>query len=209
DPRAVHPVAFLWRHAVADRLALGLHETLGESRRVRHGEARGLLPGARRTGDRGRTAPRAADALARRAHSNGSEGTAVARPQAPGRAPGHHACRARGARPARRTGRGPRCRWRDPVMEVMLLGIYSFFVWLIFFKFKWLPWNTVAMVVVVTIPVVGLTALILALNVFAPSSHDVRVIKYVANISSQVRGRVIEVADGHTPPRTGEILNRG
>ena len=24
-------------------------------------------------------------------------------------------------------------------MEVLLLGIYSFFVWLIFFKFKWLP----------------------------------------------------------------------
>ncbi len=26
-------------------------------------------------------------------------------------------------------------------MEALLLGIYSFFVWLIFFKFKWLPWN--------------------------------------------------------------------
>ena len=26
-------------------------------------------------------------------------------------------------------------------MEVLLLGIYSFFVWLIFIKFKWLPWN--------------------------------------------------------------------
>ena len=24
-------------------------------------------------------------------------------------------------------------------MEVILLGIYWFFVWLIFFKFKWLP----------------------------------------------------------------------
>src|SRR5437588_842802 len=27
-------------------------------------------------------------------------------------------------------------------MEVLLLGIYSFFVWLIFIKLKWLPWNT-------------------------------------------------------------------
>ena len=26
-------------------------------------------------------------------------------------------------------------------MEIILLGIYGFFVWLIFFKFKWLPWN--------------------------------------------------------------------
>ena len=91
-------------------------------------------------------------------------------------------------------------------MEVLLLAIYSFFVWLIFFKFKWLPWNTASMVVVVTIPVVGLTALILCLNVFAPSSHDVRVIKYVANISSQVRGRVIMVADGNQPLKKGDIL---
>ncbi len=42
-------------------------------------------------------------------------------------------------------------------MEVLLLGIYSFFVWLIFFKFKWLPWNTVSQVIVITLPIVGLT----------------------------------------------------
>ena len=93
-------------------------------------------------------------------------------------------------------------------MEAILLGIYSFFVWLIFFKFKWLPWNTVSQVTVITIPIVGLTALILALNVFAPSSHDVRVIKYVVNISSQVRGRVIQVTDGNTPVRKGDVLYR-
>ena len=43
-------------------------------------------------------------------------------------------------------------------MEIILLGIYSFFVWLIFFKFKWLPWNIVSQVIVVTIPIVALTA---------------------------------------------------
>ena len=37
-------------------------------------------------------------------------------------------------------------------MEALLLGIYSFFVWLIFFKFKWLPWNTPWQVTVVIIP---------------------------------------------------------
>jgi len=78
-------------------------------------------------------------------------------------------------------------------MEALLLGIYSFFVWLIFFKFKWLPWNNTSMVIVITIPIVGLTALILALNVVAPSSADVRVIKYVVSIVPQVRGQVIEV----------------
>ena len=78
-------------------------------------------------------------------------------------------------------------------MEALLLGIYSFFVWLIFFKFKWLPWNKVSQVTVVIIPIVAITALILFLNVYAPSSSDVRVIKYVVQVVPQVRGRVIEV----------------
>ena len=53
-------------------------------------------------------------------------------------------------------------------MEVILLGIYSFFVWLIFIKLKWLPWNIGTQVTVVIIPVVGLAALILLLNIYAP-----------------------------------------
>ena len=93
-------------------------------------------------------------------------------------------------------------------MEVLLLGIYSFFVWLIFFKFKWLPWNTLSQVIVITIPIVAMTALILALNVVAPSSSDVRVIKYVVNMSSDQRGRVLEVAEGNKPLRKGDLLYR-
>jgi len=94
-------------------------------------------------------------------------------------------------------------------MEILLLAIYSGIVWLIFFKFKWLPWNTVSQVIVITIPVVFLTSLILALNVFAPSSHDVRVIKYVVNVVPQVRGRVLEVpAEGNLPMRKGDVLFR-
>ena len=63
-------------------------------------------------------------------------------------------------------------------MEVLLLGIYSFFVWLIFIKFKLLPWTTPYKVAVAIIPVVGLMTLMLLLNVFAPTTDDVRVIKY-------------------------------
>ena len=70
-------------------------------------------------------------------------------------------------------------------MEILLLGIYSFFVWLIFIKFKWLPWNTTSQVTVAIIPIVALTALILVLNVVAPSSADVRVFKYTVPIVSQ------------------------
>ena len=35
-------------------------------------------------------------------------------------------------------------------MEAILLGIYAFFAWLVFGKFKWLPWNIVSQVIVVT-----------------------------------------------------------
>lgn len=93
-------------------------------------------------------------------------------------------------------------------MEAILLAIYSVFVWLIFFKFKWLPWNTVSQVIVITIPIVFLTVLVLALNVVAPSSSDVRVIKYVVNVSSDHRGRVLEVAEGNKPLRKGDVLYR-
>src|SRR6478672_7353017 len=94
-------------------------------------------------------------------------------------------------------------------MEALLIGIYSFFVWLIFIKLKWLPWNTVSQVTVVIIPIVGLTALILSLNVFAPSSSDVRVIKYVVQVVPQVRGRVTEVpVEPNSPVKKGEVLFR-
>jgi len=94
-------------------------------------------------------------------------------------------------------------------MEALLLGIYSFFVWLIFFKFKWLPWNTTSQVTVVVIPIVGLTALILFLNVYAPSSSDVRVIKYVVQVVPEVRGRVIDVpVEGNSRVKKGDVLFR-
>src|ERR1700741_4547640 len=95
-------------------------------------------------------------------------------------------------------------------MEVILLAIYSFFVWLIFIKLKWLPWNTGTQVIVVIIPIVGLAALILLLNVFAPSASDMRVMNYRVAILSGVRGRVIEVPgeEGNRPVKTGDVLFR-
>jgi multidrug resistance efflux pump len=93
-------------------------------------------------------------------------------------------------------------------MDVLLLGIYSFFVWLIFIKLKWLPWTTPWKVTVVIIPIVALTILILSLNVFAPSSANVRVYKYTIPIVSQVKGRVIDVPveEGNRLVRKGEVL---
>src|SRR5688572_29233625 len=89
-------------------------------------------------------------------------------------------------------------------MEVLLLAIYAFFVWLIFFKFKWLQWTTTAAVVVITIPIVSLAALMLVLNVVAPSALDVQVVKYVVQVIPRVSGRVVEV-----PVAPNRLVRRG
>jgi multidrug resistance efflux pump len=92
-------------------------------------------------------------------------------------------------------------------MEILLLGIYSFFVWLIFFKYKLLPWTFVSQVIVVTIPIVGLTLLILLLNIVAPSSSQVRVVNYVVAINPRVNGLVTEVPiEPNRPIRKGDVL---
>ncbi|WP_454753749.1 HlyD family secretion protein [Cupriavidus necator] len=94
-------------------------------------------------------------------------------------------------------------------MDALLLAIYALAVWLVFFKFKWLPWNTTSMVVVVTIPVVALTLLVLTLNVVAPSSHDVRVVGKVLQVVPQVRGRIVELpAEGNRHYSKGDVLLR-
>ena len=94
-------------------------------------------------------------------------------------------------------------------MEAMLLGIYAFFVWLIFIKFKLLPWTTPWKVGVAIFPVVVLAATILLLNIFAPTTTDVRVVKYVVPIVSQVKGRVIEVpVENNRPVKKGDVLFR-
>jgi len=94
-------------------------------------------------------------------------------------------------------------------MEILLLGIYSGIVWLIFIKFKLLPWTRVSQVIVATIPVVGLTVMILLLNVVAPSSHDVRVINYIVQIVPQVTGQITEVpVHDNQFVKKGEVLFR-
>src|SRR4029434_2630680 len=92
-------------------------------------------------------------------------------------------------------------------MEVILLGIYGFFVWLIFFKFKWLPWNFTSQVITITLPIVGLMALFLLLNIAAPSTDDVRAMNYVIPIVPRVTGQVTEVPiEPNRPIKKGDVL---
>jgi multidrug resistance efflux pump len=92
-------------------------------------------------------------------------------------------------------------------MDILLLLIYSFFVWLIFIKYKWLPWNITSQVIVVTIPIIALAIMILLLNIGAPSSADVRVINFSVQVVPRVTGRVIEVpAEPNRPLKKGDVL---
>jgi multidrug resistance efflux pump len=92
-------------------------------------------------------------------------------------------------------------------MEIILLGIYSFFVWLIFFKFKWLPWNFTSIVITVTLPIVGLMALFLLLNISAPATDDVRAMNYVIPIVPRITGQVTEVPiQPNRPIKKGDVL---
>ncbi|MEA3210853.1 MAG: hypothetical protein QOE70_3910 [Chthoniobacter sp.] len=92
-------------------------------------------------------------------------------------------------------------------MDIILLGIYATFVWLIFFKFKLLPWNIVSQVIVVTIPIIVLAAMILFLNIVAPSTTDVRAINYVIPIVPRVTGQVTEVPiEPNRPIKKGDVL---
>src|SRR4029079_9641110 len=80
---------------------------------------------------------------------------------------------------------------------------------LIFIKLKLLPWTTPWKVGVAIFPVVAIVAMLLMLNIFAPTTSDVRVVNYVVPIVSQVRGRVIEVGvENNRPVKKGDMLFR-
>ncbi len=92
-------------------------------------------------------------------------------------------------------------------MELILLIIYSAIVWLIFFKFKLLPWNITSQVIVATIPIIALAILVLFMNIVAPSSHDVRAMNYVIPIVPRVTGQVTEVPiEPNRPIKKGDVL---
>src|SRR5215213_3309632 len=94
-------------------------------------------------------------------------------------------------------------------MEVILLGIYSAVVWLVFIKFKLLPWTTPWKVGVAIFPVVAMAIILLLLNIGAPTSTDVRVVKYIVPIVSGVRGRVVEVpVENNRAVKKGDVLFR-
>ena len=92
-------------------------------------------------------------------------------------------------------------------MLELILGGYGFLVWLVFIKLKLLPWNIRSQVGAATGALVLAAALILTINVVAPSSSDVRVINFVSEIVPRVQGTVTRVAvEGNTMVKKGDVL---
>ncbi len=92
-------------------------------------------------------------------------------------------------------------------MLEITVAIYAGICWLIFKKFKLLPWNFKSKVVVYSLPIFGTIALILSLNYFCPITSDIRVINRSVDINPQILGRVEKVyVKSNDEVRKGDTL---
>ncbi|QBC43841.1 HlyD family secretion protein [Iodobacter fluviatilis] len=92
-------------------------------------------------------------------------------------------------------------------MLEIILGGYAFLVWLVFIKLKLFPWNIQSQVGSVAGAIVLAASIIFTINVVTPSSSDVRVINFVAEIVPRVQGIVTRVAiEGNTLIKKGDVL---
>ena len=152
-PDLVPAVAGVRRPAVADRLAVGLHASRSSTDwPTAPTSTRTITTRWRTRRDAGELLDDELAHLREELDAMAAKGTLAgkaARDRCSSR-PGHAA-----------VDRCGRSEGERALMDVLLLGIYAFFVWLIFIKLKWLPWNTTSQVIVVIIPIVALTALIL------------------------------------------------
>src|SRR5882672_1556309 len=94
-------------------------------------------------------------------------------------------------------------------MIELSLVFYAVGVWLVFFRFKLLPWNTTSQVIVISSPIIGSIVLIMIINVFQPESKDARVLRQIVQIVPRVTGRIIEVPiEGNVLVKKGDVLFR-
>ncbi|WP_373975926.1 HlyD family secretion protein [Chitinibacter sp. SCUT-21] len=92
-------------------------------------------------------------------------------------------------------------------MLEIIIGGYCALVWLIFIKLKLFPWNIKTQVGSATGALVLAATIILTINVVTPSSSDVRVMNFVAEIVPRVQGTVTRVAvEGNTLIKKGDVL---
>jgi multidrug resistance efflux pump len=92
---------------------------------------------------------------------------------------------------------------------VIILVLYLSLVWLLFFKFKWLPWNKASQWLVILIGTVILTGFLVGLQALTPSSTQAIITARMVDVAPQVSGRVERVeVKAFQPLEQGAVLFR-
>ena len=90
---------------------------------------------------------------------------------------------------------------------LIVTSIYLALVWLLFFKFKVLPWNKVSQGIVVLVGTIILTGFLVGLQGLTPSSAQATITGRIVEIAPQVSGRVVDVpVEPNAPLEMGEVL---
>ena len=92
---------------------------------------------------------------------------------------------------------------------VIVSVLYLLCVYLIFHKFKLLPWNAVSKAIVLILGVIILSGFLVGLQGLTPSSTQALISGYVTEIAPQVSGRVVEApAEPNVELEPGTLLYR-
>jgi multidrug efflux pump subunit AcrA (membrane-fusion protein) len=90
---------------------------------------------------------------------------------------------------------------------VIITTLYLMLVYLLFFKFKLLPWNKISQGLTVLVGVVILSAFLVGLQGLTPSSVQGAITGRIVEIAPQVSGRVITVeAEPNNRVDAGAVL---
>lgn len=92
-------------------------------------------------------------------------------------------------------------------MLEIIIGGYAAIIWLVFIKFKLLPWNIKSQLGAVAGALFLAASIIFTVNVITPVSEDVRVINMVSEVTTRVPGTVKRVAvEGNVMLKKGDVL---
>ena len=87
---------------------------------------------------------------------------------------------------------------------VIILVLYVSLIWLLFFKFRWLPWNKLSQWICIIVGTVILSGFLVGLQALTPSSSQAYITGQIVEIAPQVSGRITRV---NIEPN--QVLNEG
>ena len=87
---------------------------------------------------------------------------------------------------------------------VIILVLYICLIWILFFKFKWLPWNKVSQWICIIVGTVILSGFLVGLQALTPSSSQAYITGQIVEIAPQVSGRITRVNI-----KPNQVLNEG